>query len=98
MKNKIIKIIYALCIIGTMPIIAFAQSEKVVDVSATISDAEGNPLTNVIVSANGGGVEVISGTDGTFNVQAEEGSMLVLKAKGYETLIVPIEGISSTLT
>jgi hypothetical protein len=62
-----------------------APKAETVTVKAVIKDANGKPVSNVLVSGKEGAIEVLSGADGQFSITVPKGTDLLFEADGYET-------------
>ncbi|WP_224744066.1 SusC/RagA family TonB-linked outer membrane protein [Pontibacter aquaedesilientis] len=61
-------------------------------VTGKVTNDVGEPLPGVTIIVQGTTVGTASGADGSFEVKAEAGSVLVFRYIGFEEMVVPLEG------
>lgn len=86
MKN-LTKIALILAIICVSTVSAFAQQVK-----GTVKDKAGEPVVGATVIIDGTSIGTTTALDGSFAINAKEGSVLVVSYIGYTTQNVAVEG------
>lgn len=76
-----IKQIQLLVITSLFSLVTLAQKATV---SGTVTDEKGAPLSGASITAKGSNVKVLSGSNGSFSLQIENGTVLTISFVGYE--------------
>ena len=85
-----IALIFAMMAAGS----ALAQPQQV---TGTVKDATGVPIIGAAVTVEGTSLGVLSGIDGSFAIQAADGTVLVASYLGYEPQRVTVGGGKNSL-
>ncbi len=86
---KLLNILFAFSVCLLLPYFSYAQSEVVenpqVQLSSTLMDQDGNPVEGAFIYGAEGSVRVMSMSDGSFTIQLDEPSTLVIEKENFET-------------
>ncbi len=63
-----------------------------VTVVSSVTDAEGTPLSEVLVSGNEGRTKVYTSEKGQFSIEVLDKTVLLFEKDGYETMTVDVDG------
>jgi TonB-linked SusC/RagA family outer membrane protein len=74
------------------------QQPKLVTIESVVVDESGAPVSNAIISGKEGAKEVLSDSEGKFSIEIPENSMLLIEAKGYNSIVVSIPQSSQKVT
>jgi TonB-dependent starch-binding outer membrane protein SusC len=67
-----------------------ASKPRIITVEGTVTNQEGVPVSDVVVSANEGSNTAYTGVDGTYSIQAFEASVVLFEAFGYEDFVLDL--------
>lgn len=71
-----------------------AQDEELITVESVVNDADGNPVANASVFADGAFAQTDS--EGKFSIKVEKTSKIVIESKGYESVILSPDQVRSS--
>ncbi|MDR6339473.1 TonB-linked SusC/RagA family outer membrane protein [Filimonas zeae] len=94
---NIYKLMYRLLLCSFFFCATLAHGQDTVPVSGTIKDSTGQPVAGASIHVKNKTNGVNSGEDGSFRLQAANGSTLVISAVGYATQEVAVTGATPLL-
>ena len=84
--TRVVQIMLTLLLSLSM-LMANAQQNKI---SGTVKDAKGSPATGVTINVKGTRTNSVSADDGSFNISAKDGDVLVFSSVSFETTEVKV--------
>jgi TonB-dependent SusC/RagA subfamily outer membrane receptor len=74
------------------------QQQKTVLIESVVVDDSGTPVPNAVISGKEGAIEVMTDSEGRFSIEVPENSDLLIEAKGFNKLAIPVSLASRQLT
>ncbi|WP_066835699.1 SusC/RagA family TonB-linked outer membrane protein [Rufibacter ruber] len=96
-RDTISKVKFYALLLMFLPVVAFGQRKqpkakaiRQTIISSRVTDENGAPLRNAMVSTQEGTVTTYSGEDGSFVLKALPGSVVMIQANGYEDKVIEV--------